>query len=574
MKPKPTRRRRMLAPAAATLVAVTVGITGAPAGAAPAPAPLAAAVAHGPIEGSGSSWSANAVNQWIADVDSQGLQVVFTASGSAQGRKDFGFRNVDYAVTDIPFQGTDPISGEVDSAQGRPFAYLPIVAGGTAFPYQIRVAGKLVQNLRLSGEVLAKIFTNQITMWNDPLITRDNNGRTLPAIPIIPVVHSEGSGSTAQFTTYLAKQYPSIWAPYNAGQDRLTEYYPRKGNQMVAQNGSDGVMNFIGSAAANGAIGYDEYSYALNKAADGSNNGWPVAKIENTAGYFTLPDQYNVAKSLTQAIIDTNPASPTYLIQKLDNVYVYNDPRTYSLSSYSYMILPTGTNAQDPRMTTAKRQTLTDFLYYAICTGQREMGPIGYSPLPVNLVQAGFDQVQKLKTADPAVDITRRDVSTCNNPTFVAGHPDQNYLAQIAPMPLACDRAGAGPCAPGQKPPAPSGSGGTGGGTGGTGTPAPGQTPTPGSTGPAPGGSPGAPGATPSATVSIDPNTGQIVPPGGGGDNGGTSADGSQVAANLAASEDNGLSGVLTPLVVIELLAILVVPVLLHRGLARRRDDW
>ena len=53
-------------------------------------------------------------------------------------------------------------------------------------------------------------------------------------------------------------------------------------------------------------------------------------------------------------------------------------------------------------MTTAKRQTLADFLYYSICQGQAEIGPIGYSPLPINLVQAGFDQIAKLKTADPA----------------------------------------------------------------------------------------------------------------------------------------------------------------------------
>src|SRR5262249_30302040 len=83
--------------------------------------PAAPSTTHGPIEGSGSSWSANAVNQWIADVDSQGLQVVFTASGSAQGRKDYSFRNVDFAVSDIPFQGRDPITGDTDDSNGRPY---------------------------------------------------------------------------------------------------------------------------------------------------------------------------------------------------------------------------------------------------------------------------------------------------------------------------------------------------------------------------------------------------------------------------------------------------------------------
>lgn len=512
--------------------------------------PAQASNAHGPIEGSGSSWSANAVNQWIADVNSQGLQVVYTASGSAQGRKDFGFRNVDFAVSDIPFQGTDPVTGEVDSAQGRPYAYLPVVAGGTSFPYQIKVGGTLVRNLRLSGKTLAKIFTNQITNWNDPAITADNNGRVLPSLTIIPVVHSEGSGSSAQFTAYLAKQYPDIWGQFNSGHATMTEYFPRKG-PAIAQNGSDGVMNFVASAAANGAIGYDEYSYALNK-------NYPVAKIQNAAGYFTRPDQYNVAKSLTQAVIDTDPNSATYLMQKLDSVYVYNDARTYPLSSYSYLVLPIGTNAQDSRLTTAKRQTLTDFLYYSICSGQREMGPIGYSPLPINLVKAGFDQLQKLKTADSGVDITKRDVSTCNNPTFIAGHPERNYLAEIAPMPLACDKAGAGPCAAGNGPngSAASGTGGgtgSGGSTGGTGS------------GASPGASPGAS----AGAVQVDPDTGQVIT-GGDSDGGG---DAQAVASELAAARSDGMTGILAWLALLELLAVLVVPVLINQRFSKRRRE-
>ena len=80
------------------------------------------------------------------------------------------------------------------------------------------------------------------------------------------------------------------------------------------------------------------------------------------------------------------------------------------------MIIPTGPT--DSRMTTAKRQTLADFLYYSLCAGQTKAGPYGYSPLPLNLVQAGFEQIAKLKVADPLVDLTDRDVRSCNNPTF------------------------------------------------------------------------------------------------------------------------------------------------------------
>lgn len=401
-----------------------------------AAAPTAQAAVTERITGSGSSWSANAVNQWVADVEPSGLQVVFTSQGSAQGRKDFANRTTDYAVSDIGFRGTDQVTGDVDTSGGRPYAYLPIVAGGTSFPYNLTFGGKRISDLRLSGETLAKIFTNQITVWNDPAITADNNGRAMPAIPIVPLVHAEGSGSTAQLTTYFDTVYPNIWRPY-FGQAGFTEYYPKKGGNMIAQNGSDQIINYATSAAANGVITYDEYSYALNK-------DFPVVKMQNAAGFFTLPTQYNVAVALQKAQINTDTNSPDYLLQNLTDVFSFADPRTYPLSSYSYMIIPTG--ATDPRMNTPKRQALVDFLYYSVCVGQKGMGPIGYSPLPINLVQASFAQTNKLKAADPAVDINARDASTCNNPTFVAGEPNRNYLAEIAPQPADCDRAGAGPC--------------------------------------------------------------------------------------------------------------------------------
>ena len=85
-------------------------------------------------------------------------------------------------------------------------------------------------------------------------------------------------------------------------------------------------------------------------------------------------------------------------------------------------------------------------MYYSLCAGQTKAGPYGYSPLPLNLVQAGFEQIAKLKAADPAVDLTDRDVESCNNPTFDGKNLSKNKLAEIAPQPAACDKAGEGPC--------------------------------------------------------------------------------------------------------------------------------
>ena len=44
-------------------------------------------------------------------------------------------------------------------------------------------------------------------------------------------------------------------------------------------------------------------------------------------------------------------SSPNYLLQNLNDVYTDPDPRTYPLSSYVYEIEPTGTSAQDSKIT-------------------------------------------------------------------------------------------------------------------------------------------------------------------------------------------------------------------------------
>lgn len=436
--------RRVLAPLLAAGLLLAVG------------ASPAAADSFVPVNGAGSSWSSNAVDQWRRNVEQYGMRINYASTGSSDGRNQFKAGTVDFAITEIPYGLKD--GGVVDTAPSRGFVYMPIVAGGTAFMYNLSVGGKQVTNLRLSGEVVTGIFTGTITSWDDAAIAQDNPGLALPKRKIVPVVRSDGSGSTAQFTTWMAERHQAAWDAYCKAAGRstpcgVTSSYPTiPGKGFVAQPNSQGVAGYVAQRGNVGTITYVEYSYALK-------TGYPVAKVLNQAGYYVEPTASNVAVGLLGAKINTDESSPKYLTQDLTGVYTNADKRTYPLSSYSYIVVPTSTQNG---FTAAKGHTLGAFASYFLCEGQQQAEVLGYSPLPVNLVQAGLDQVGKIPGADDA----NVDIKKCHNPTFSAD--GSNTLAKNAPQPSECDKQGTDQCnqATGGAAPKPGSTGGTSGGGG------------------------------------------------------------------------------------------------------------
>ncbi|MEU9332259.1 phosphate ABC transporter substrate-binding protein PstS [Streptomyces sp. NPDC048290] len=538
--------------------------------------PLAQAATYTKISGSGSTWSANAIEQWRRNVRQQGMTVNYASVGSTIGRNQFRDGTSDFGVSEIPYGLTD--LGNTDAPPSRKYAYMPIVAGGTAFMYNLRIGGRKVTNLRLSGEVLAKIFTGRVTLWNAPEIKADNPKLNLPARKIVPVVRSDGSGTTAQFTLWMSKRHGSLWNDYcrRAGKPTpcgLTSYFPNiPGSGFVSQSTSLGVAGYTRQPQAEGAITYVEYSYATNA-------GFPVAKVLNEAGYYVEPTASSVAVALTKARINDDPRSSSYLTQNLDSVYTFGDRRTYPLSSYSYMIIPT---KEEMGFTKAKGRTLSAFTHYFLCEGQQQADRLGYSPLPKNLVEAGMEQTRKI----PGAETESIDIDKCNNPTFSGG---RNVLIEKAPYPPACDKRGSDQCATGTggaKQPTNTSSGGSTGGsastggssstggsaasgggsaaTGGSGSGGSGGTTgdTDGSTG---GTTTGGAGDTTGGSV-VDPDTGEVI----SGDQ--ATGDASVVAApvSLGTGDSPGLRTALMALSAVLLVGVVVGPPAVARALAGR----
>jgi phosphate ABC transporter phosphate-binding protein len=552
-----------------------------------------------PVSGAGSTWSENALSQWIRDVQQYGMRINYAGTGSSDGRRQFLNGTVDFAASDIPFQSHPDDGSAPENPTPGTYAYMPITAGGTVFMYNLTINGQRVTNLRLSGENVVKIFTRVITTWNDPAIAADNPGLKLPDQQIVPVVRSDGSAATYHLTEWMIDEYGPLWNAYCSKSGRApacgpTSLYPTVPG-IIAQAGDLGIAGYVSQNYAAGSIGFVNYSYALN-------THFPVAKLLNAAGYYTEPTAQNVAVSLLKAQINTTSTDPSlYLTQNLAGVFSDTDPRTYVLSSYGYLILPTKIQGQ---FTAAKGKTLAAFASYAMCQGQQESASLGYSPMPVNLVEAGFSQIAKI----PGSVASNVNIATCHNPTF---SPDgTNLLAQTAPMPPACDKQGATQCSTGtggaRQPTTVvvtgSGNGGSKGGSGGStgggqtstgggvssagsgGSTAGGSSTGTGSastgtgTGASTGGGTGSAastgGAATSNTAACDPSSGACGTASSAG-SGSSSGSGSDVAAAggtlsatpvvLTAANGWGSTQVLMLIALILLIAVIVVPAFLVR---------
>lgn len=323
----------------------------------------AQAVTYAQIEGRGSTAPQVIANQWIAEVDARGMRVVYTGGGSKVAKIDFARSVTDFGVTDIPYI-------KQTSAHGRAFAYVPLVGQAVVFPFHLNG----IADLNLTRVLVSRIFLGQITNWNDPAIQAVNPGVALPNLRIVPVIRSDAAATSRVLTEWL---YSSP-----------TSYFPKRGN-VVGQQGSDQVLNFIRGSAGNGSIGFVEKTYAVNARL-------PMAKVQNASGQFMAPRWWSVRRALKSArLANDGVGTPV-----LSGVFASGAADAYPVSYVHMAIIPTGRT--DRRMTTAKRQAIVDFFAHALCdTGHR----YGFTPLPYSLVGAGRSQLAKMRTADPAVSL-------------------------------------------------------------------------------------------------------------------------------------------------------------------------
>ncbi|MDR7280439.1 phosphate ABC transporter substrate-binding protein PstS [Catenuloplanes atrovinosus] len=319
-----------------------------------ASAPAAANCATGTLNAQGSSAQKNAVAEWIKAYQTAcaGSTINYEGTGSGAGINAFINGTADFAGSDSALKEDQQPQADQRCA-GNPAIHLPAVIGPIAVVYNLDG----VDSLNLTPATLAKIFAGKVTKWNAPEIAADNAGVTLPDTTINPVHRSDESGTTENFTKYLAKVAEADWT-YEAAKT-----WPSGIQGGTGSKGSDGVASSVSGAA--GAIGYVEMSFA-------ENSDLATAKIQNGAGEFVELTPEAAGKTIEGAEV-----TGTGNDLKMSIDYATKTAGAYPIVLVTYEIACSAGNAAD------KLQLIKGFLGYAASAqGQATLIELGYAPLP------------------------------------------------------------------------------------------------------------------------------------------------------------------------------------------------
>lgn len=209
----------------------------------------AAVTLSGQLSGAGASSQESAVQAWIAGFQAThpDVSVAYDPVGSGGGRTQFLDGGVQFAGSDAMLKEDELARAAERCAPGQVIE-APLYISPIAVIFNLEG----VDRLNMSAETIARVFDGQITQWDDPAIAEANPDVQLPDLPITPVNRSDESGTTENFTEYLAAAAGDAW-PYEPSGD-----WPRSGTQSA--QGTSGVVQTVNGAQ--GTIGYADASQA------------------------------------------------------------------------------------------------------------------------------------------------------------------------------------------------------------------------------------------------------------------------------------------------------------------------
>lgn len=288
---------------------------------------------------------------------SRNVKVNYGAGGSGKGRQDFSDMVTDYGCTDGLFKDAD-----LAKVKGGDFLYFPILLGAITVSYNLGGVDKL----QLSPGTIARIFQRDIKKWNDKDIAADNPGAKLPDSDIVVVHRSDGSGTTEQFTLFLASAAKDVWKLKSGSTVEWSA-------DTQAGNGNGGVAQIVKSTK--GAIGYVDLP-------DAKASELKYATVKNRAGKYIEPSS------------DSASAAGDGIDVKDNLTYV----SVNASGDAAYPITaPTWCVAYAKQSSKAKGAAVKSYFKYMLTDAQALIKELDFAPLPRSLADKAVAQLDKIQ---------------------------------------------------------------------------------------------------------------------------------------------------------------------------------
>lgn len=278
-----------------------------------------------------------------------GVKVNYQAIGSGGGQTQLKNKTVDFGASDVV------VTDEAATSFPHAFVSIPMVEGSVVITYNL--PGN--PTLKLTSDVIADVFLGKIKRWNDPRITALNPDAKLPGTAMTVVHRSDGSGTTAVFSDYLAKVSGDWKSKVGVGQSLNWPV-------GVGGKGNPGVAGLVKQLP--GAVGYVELIYALQ-------NKMPYATLKNKSGNWIVPSLASTSESgmvkipddVTKVNLTDSEAANGYPISTFTWILVYKEQ--------SYDNRPKD-----------KVEAMMKLLWWMVHEGQQYAEPLAYARLPAAVV--------------------------------------------------------------------------------------------------------------------------------------------------------------------------------------------
>ncbi|HEY2822153.1 MAG TPA: phosphate ABC transporter substrate-binding protein PstS [Candidatus Acidoferrum sp.] len=317
------------------------------------------------INGAGATFPYPIYSKWFDEYHKVhgNIQINYQSVGSGAGIKQVTEGTVDFGASDGPMN--DEQMKAYQDKHGSAILHFPTVLGADVPTYNIPGVSAA---LNFTPEALAGIFLGRVTKWNDPLIASANKGVNLPANDIVVVHRSDGSGTTYIWTDYLSK-VSEDWKN-KAGKGTSINWPVGLGGK-----GNEGVTGLIKQTP--NSMGYVELIYA-------AQNKIPYGAVKNQSGAFVKAELASVSAAAAGAA-KTMPDD--------FRVSITDAPgkAAYPISSFTWLLIP------EKFSDAAKRDTMKDFIKWAITDGQGAVEALSYAKLPKEVVAKELKAISKIQ---------------------------------------------------------------------------------------------------------------------------------------------------------------------------------